>query len=186
MAVAPATFDPGSITRPDAALLRYYLVVSVLPLVWFPPLMILISPLIFLPYYFKYRTLRYRFDDEGVSMSWGLVFRHETHLTYRRIQDIHVTRNLIHRWFGLARVEVQTASGSSSAEMAIEGVLEADALRDFLYSRMRGVRGEWGERETDPVAIHAPGATAEDETLALLHEIRDELRLLRTEKGRPS
>lgn len=183
MADPPAVFDPGSITRPDAALLRYYLLVSVLPLVWFPPLVLLISPLIFLPYYFKYRTLRYRFDDEGVSMSWGLVFRHETHLTYRRIQDIHVTRNLIHRWFGLARVEVQTASGSSSAEMSIEGVLEADALRDFLYSRMRGVRGE---READPAATHVPRATAEDEALALLHEIRDELRLLRTEKGGPS
>ena len=28
---------------------------------------------------------------------WGLLFRHEVYLTYRRIQDIHVTRNIVER-----------------------------------------------------------------------------------------
>ena len=41
----------------------------------------------------------------------GHSLRREIHLTYRRIQDIHVTRNLFHRWLGLATVGIQTASG---------------------------------------------------------------------------
>ena len=73
-----------------------------------------------MPLFFKYETLKYRFDESGVSMSWGLLWRREIHLTYRRIQDIHLTRGLIQRWMGLATVAIQTASGSSGPEMSIE------------------------------------------------------------------
>src|SRR6187431_816691 len=93
---------------------------------------------------FKYQTLRYHFDDAGISMSWGILFRREIYLTYRRIQDIHLTRNILQRWMGLATVSVQTASGSSSPEMSIEGLLEAEQLRDYLYGKMRGVREHAG------------------------------------------
>lgn len=162
-------FDPTSIRRPDPALLRYYLAVSLLTGPGFP--------FVFPPLYFKYQTLTYAFDESGVAMSWGILFKREIHLTYRRIQDIHVTRNLFHRWLGLAAVAVQTASGSSGAEMTIEGLREPERLRDFLYARMRGAKGEGEDEE------RAEEAT-EDEALALLREIRDELRALREAGGR--
>ena len=104
----------------------------------------------------------YGFEDDGMSMSWGVLFRHEINLTYRRIQDIHLSRNIIQRWFGLATVAVQTASGSAGPEMKIEGILEPEKLRDYLYTRMRGAR----EVDEHP----------QDEALALLREIRDLLR----------
>jgi uncharacterized membrane protein YdbT with pleckstrin-like domain len=121
---ADDTFDPTAIERPAAALLKYYFLVALLSGPAFP--------IVFLPLLFKYETLRYRFDDSGVSMSWGLLFRRETYLTYRRIQDIHLTRNIIQRWMKLATVSVQTASGSATPEMSIEGILAADQLRDYL------------------------------------------------------
>ena len=114
-------------------------------------------------------------------MSWGILFRREIYLTYRRIQDIHVSRNLFHRWLGLAAVAVQTASGSSGAEMTIEGVFEPERLRDFLYSQMRGARGEGDDTTKDEDAALATGP--DDEALRLLREIRDELKELRTFKG---
>src|SRR5690606_6159180 len=80
-------FDPAAITRPDDALLTYYIIVSLATLVLFP--------IVFLPYFIRFRTMRYCFDDEGVSMSWGFFFRKEVYLTYRRVQDIHVTRNIV-------------------------------------------------------------------------------------------
>lgn len=162
---ADRPFDPSSITRPDPALLTYYIIVAVLTLVGFP--------FVFLPLYFKYHTLKYAFDDKGVSMSWGILFRKEIYLTYRRIQDIHVSRNFIQRWFGLASVAVQTASGSSGAEMTIEGIRNPEALRDYLYSQMRGAKDEREHAEAE-----AEGPGADDEALALLKEIRDALRLL--------
>ena len=117
-------FDPSTAERPDPRLLTYYTIVSALTLVGFP--------FVFLPLWFRFRTLRYRFEDDGVGMSVGMLFRRETSLAYRRIQDIHVTRGIIQRWMGLATVSIQTASGSAAAEMTIEGVTDPDGLRDWL------------------------------------------------------
>jgi putative membrane protein len=167
--------DPRSISRPAPELLYYYALVAAMGVVAFP--------VVFIPLYCRYITLRYRFDEDGISMSWGLLFRKEVYLTYRRIQDIHVTRNLFHRWIGLASVAIQTASGTAGAEMTVEGIREPEALRDFLYARMRGV-GEGEDEEPSPQApsstprTSAPGPSPTDEALTLLREIRDELRRL--------
>jgi uncharacterized membrane protein YdbT with pleckstrin-like domain len=156
------SFDATKITRPAPVLLTYYILVSVptfffaLPLLWF-----------------RYLTLRYKFDSEGVSMQWGLLFRKEILLTYRRIQDIHLTRNIVQRWFGLATVGIQTASASSGPEMSIEGILEAEPLRDFLYQQMRGARGETESLKAasnDDVPVENQSNATE-----LLQEIRDNL-----------
>jgi len=133
LASANGEFDPSAITRPAPVLMTYYALVSLLA---GPAFVIALGPLIC-----KYLTLRYRFDDKGISMSYGVLFKRETLLTYRRIQDIHLTHNIVQRWLGLATVSIQTASGAAGAEMALEGILEAEALRDFLYQKMRGARG---------------------------------------------
>lgn len=164
-AMSTDTFDPSQITRPDRALLKYYVIVSLLT---GPGVFLAILPLLF-----KYETLRYRFDDDGVAMSWGILFRREIYLTYRRIQDIHLTRNLLQRWLGLATVSVQTASGSSGPGMSIEGLLQAEELRDFLYARMRGAREH--SQPGDGASAHPA-----DEALGLLRDIRDSLARLAT------
>jgi putative membrane protein len=152
-------FDAGSITRPDDSLLTYYIIVSLAALVAFP--------IVFVPLFIRFKTMRYQFDGEGVSMRWGFFFRREVYLTYRRIQDIHVTRNIVERWMGLAKVLIQTASGTSGATMTIEGIRNPEPLRDYLYARMRGVRGS----DDAPAEARPAG-----EALALLREIRDALR----------
>lgn len=168
---AAAPFDPRQLTRPVPALLKYYLIVAVFTVAAFPFTALYL--------FFKYETLKYRFDEEGVSMAWGILFRREITLAYRRIQDIHVSRNIIERWMGLATVSIQTASGSSGPQMQIQGVYEYDALRDFLYMKMRGARGQ----EDHPAA--GGGGEPGDEALALLKEIREEVARLRRglEKG---
>ena len=94
-----------AIEHPDKALWTYYLLRCVV----IPPLF----PILVLPSYFRYHTMRYKFTEEGISMSWGILFRHEVILNYARIQDIHLRSNIVERWLGLARILVQTASGSS-------------------------------------------------------------------------
>lgn len=173
--------DVRTIERPDPKLLTMYVLGS-----------FLLGPCFFvalLPAYFKYQTLRYRFDDEGVSMSWGILWRQEINLTYARIQDIHLSRGLLERWLGIATIEVQTASGKSSAEMALVGIRDYDAVRDFLYSKMRG--GDQLESGATVVS-GAPNMTPssapvhEGELVSLLVDIRDSMREAREllEKGR--
>jgi putative membrane protein len=155
-----------AIERPDPRLWSYYMLAS---LAAGPAL-----PFVLVYRYFRYHTMRYRFDAEGVSMSWGILFRRETNLTYARIQDIHLASNLVERWLGLARIQVQTASGSAQAEMTIEGVREFEALRDFLYSKMRGTKLHAGETPGRPAESDAPADLAH-----VLGEVAAEVRALR-------
>jgi uncharacterized protein len=160
--------------------MTYYFIVAVLSLVAFPVTLFVL--------WVKYRTLRYRFDREGVWRRQGLLWRSEVNITYRRIQDIHLTNGLLQRWLGLATVSIQTAAGSASPAIEIEGILEAEALRDFLYTQMRGVRDHAVDHTAAAIATPAngaPGAAAagDDEALALLADIRDALRRLETRLG---
>jgi uncharacterized membrane protein YdbT with pleckstrin-like domain len=160
-------FDPSVITRPDKRLMTYYVIIAILTLPAFAITLVVL--------YIQYRTLRYRFDDEGVWRRQGLLWRREVNVAYRRIQDIHLTSGLIQRWLGLATVSIQTAAGSATPEVSIEGVLEADALRDYLYTKMRGVR--------DATPAAAPSDATGDEALAMLIDIRDSLRRLEERLG---
>ena len=154
-----------ALTRPDRSLLTLYFIYSLAANVAFP--------FAFVPLFCRYITLRYRFDKAGVAVSSGLLWRRETYLTYARIQDIHVSRNIFERWLGLGAVEIQTASGSSSAEESIVGVREFNEIRNFLYARMRGHKLKQ-TGESDPTASTAPSSLDE-----ILQGIRDELRLIR-------
>ena len=164
--ISPESFQAERITRPHPALMRYYVLCSLTAGPFFPFALI--------PLICKYATLRYRFDDNGIGMQWGVLFRREIDLTYRRIQDIHLNRNLVQRWFGLSTLAVQTASGSATPEMSIEGILQAESLRDHLYAKMRGSRGE---KEDDP----SEGPS--DEALMLLSEIRDSMQRIVEQKS---
>lgn len=153
-----------AISRPAPVLMKYYVILSFAAGPFF------FIPLI--PLYFRYHTLKYEFDQEGISMSWGILFRRQISLTYARIQDIHLTSNFVERWLGLGRVQIQTASASADAEMTIEGLREFEMVRDYLYTRMRGVK--------QAIASPARPATDGDHDLAnALHEVARELSAVR-------
>lgn len=142
-----------AITRPDPPLLWYYVLTCVLGVFTLPAL---------LPLYFRYHTLHYRFDAEGLSMGYGILFRREMHITYARMQDIHLSQNLLERWLGIGTVTVQTAGAGAGGDLRIVGVRRFEQIRDYLYERMRGV--------------HQGGHAEQGGELGVLGDIRDSLR----------
>ena len=156
-----------SIRRPHSNLLWLYFLQSAATLIAFP--------IVFPPLLFKYHTLTYTFDEEGISASWGIIFKREIYLTYKRIQDIHVTRNLFERWMGIGKVEIQTASGRASAELSLEGMEHYAEIRDFLYRKMRGTSQPAEPAEGD-VGV---GATGDEEVVALLRSIKHDVDAVR-------
>ncbi len=164
MSSHPLPPDIAGIETPSPQLLKYYVLQASASLFMFPLTMTLL--------YFRYHTMRYRFDAEGIHMRWGILIRREIMLNYSRIQDIQLRSNFVERWLGLTRIEIQTASGSAGSEMVLEGLLNFVAVRDFLYSRMRGGRGAGG--------MDAPQPVRPAESLAgVLGEIAGELRAIR-------
>lgn len=168
----PASPDSAilALERPHRNLLTYYFLSTLV----FPPLLLVVGPYL----YFRYHTMRYKFTAEGISMSWGILFRREIIIQYARIQDIHLRSNIVERWLGLARILVQTASGSSGAEMTIEGLREFEAVRDFLYHQMRGVKDP-AHHQVTPTSASAAGATHDADLAAALREVAAELRATR-------
>jgi len=162
-----------AITAPDSQLWTLYVIYCVLSTV--------ALPFTILPYYFKYKTLRYRFDDDGVSVSYGLIWRRETYLTYARIQDIHVTRNIFERWLGIGTVKIQTASGSAAATEAIAGLRAFQDVRNYLYAHMRGHRSPSPTRAAVASGESRRALASGADALAVeaLTGIRDELRAVR-------
>lgn len=165
-----------ALARPHPHLLRLYVIRAILS----GPFIVVALPLLL----FRYHTLRYRFDAEGVHMQWGFFFRREVNLTYARIQDIHLRSGFIQRWLGLADLLVQTASGSALPEMTIEGFKEYEELRDFFYTRMRGTRAAAKAPIAQITTAAEPSLTAglrsdDAEAVTVLREIRDELRRTR-------
>ena len=171
MSTHPTTLDTSALERPSPNLLTYYLLAG---LCTGPGLVIAIPAFII-----RYNTLRYQFEESGLRMQVGLFFRKEVVVAFRRIQDIHVSRNLIQRWLGIASVSVQTASGNAMPEIVLEGVTDPDSVRDWLYERMRGAKGH------SPIApaiasgtlsIIPPKLDAQElEVTELLRGIRDNL-----------
>jgi putative membrane protein len=158
--------DPArvyAIQRPDRALLT----VSLLRAAFSGPF----AFVLLVPFLITYYTLRYRFDAEAVSMSWGFFFRQETFVPYARIQDIHLTRTLLERWMRIGTVEIQTASSTTGAAETLVGLRDYELVRDFLYQRMRG-------HESAPAPATAT-KTAPEAALETLVAIRDELRAAR-------
>jgi putative membrane protein len=153
------------ITRPHTKLFTYYLLRALITGPAFPIAILL--------YYRIYRTLLFKFTGEGITQTWGRLWRKEIYLTYQRIQDIHISRDLFQRWLGLGTVHIQTASGSSKPEMSIDGLLEYEMVRDFLYSRMRGARLR------DDVQKPGSPDSSGDQITPLLREIREELSAIR-------
>jgi putative membrane protein len=144
------------ITRPEPALLWMYFLTSLA--------LLCAAPIALIPLYFRYHTLWYRFEPSGVSMGYGILFRKEMQLTYARMQDIHLSQNIVERWLGIGTVTVQTAGSGAAGNLMIVGVKDFNAIRDYLYAMMRGVRAEHHEP--------AAGAATTD---AVLVEIRDAL-----------
>ncbi|XXF79428.1 PH domain-containing protein [Myxococcaceae bacterium GXIMD 01537] len=179
--VASVLLPPGevglahlpAVLRPHGNLLTYYLLSAFRAGPAFPILMAM--------GFFKFQTLRYEFDEEGLTVRWGILFRREVSLTYARIQDIHLSSNVVERWLGLARVQVQTASGNAHAEVTLEGLQAFEAMRDFLYSRMPGARGEGTGAAREATGTRA--AEDLDALTAALREVAAEVRALRLGLG---
>jgi len=124
---------------------------------------------------------------------WGVLFRREITLTYARIQDIHLVSNLVERWLGLGRVQIQTASGKSGAEATIEGLPDFEPVRDALYAVMRGARPPAGSPRR-PIGDQPAAAATLDgvarstemaDVAALLRETAAELSMIRARVSRP-
>ncbi|MFB6175264.1 MAG: PH domain-containing protein [Candidatus Nanohalobium sp.] len=91
----------------------------------------------------------YFFDGDSLRITHGVLRRNERDIPYRRIQNVNIKRNIVHRALKVAKVDFETAGGSE-VEASLKYVSE-DQARD-IQDRVRrfkksGSEEKDGERE---------------------------------------
>jgi len=112
-----------------------------------------------------YRRFEYELTDETLDIVSGVVSRRDREIPLRRVQNVDISRNVLQRALGIARINLETAGGSSTeASLRYVSVEEARRLQSEIGRLKRG---------------DGPEPTAEPEPERSLFEItRKELVLL--------
>ncbi len=137
----------------------------------------------------RYDTTWYVVSDRSLRIRRGIWIIHETTITFENVQNVSVSQGPLQRWFGIANVLVETAGGGGHAQQGshggqtaaahqglIEGIADAQRIRDLLLKRLRRSRSAG---LGDEAADHAETRPAwSPEHLAALRGIRDAVRTL--------
>ena len=133
----------------------------------------------YLAIHLRYDTTWYVMTKRSLRIRRGIWVIHETTITFENVQNVTVNQGPLQRWFGIANVLIETAGGGGSAQQhqaqgaashcgLIEGVADAQRIRDLLMSRL-------GKSHTaglgDEVVVAPSGWTVEHN--AALRDIRD-------------
>ena len=85
--------------------------------------------------YRQVKNLGYAIRDNDLLIQRGIMFRSTTVVPFGRMQFVDVSSGPVSRLFGLATVELHTASASSDATIPGLPAQDADHLRELLAQR---------------------------------------------------
>ncbi len=106
---------------------------------WILLIEVLVTPVLSIPLFLLwYLSFEYCFTDTGILIRWGVLRRQERLVSYDRIQNVHIQRSVLHRLFGLAKIEIETA-GAHTTEVSLDAISYAEAkrLQQFLLRRQQ-------------------------------------------------
>ncbi|MFP4038460.1 MAG: PH domain-containing protein [Candidatus Nanohaloarchaea archaeon] len=113
----------------------------------FPPAIVLV-PFILLATgiyeYFYWKKFEFFFEDNDLKIRSGVITRNELDIPVRRIQDIDIQKNIIHRALGITKVNVKTAGGDTS-KAALKYLDEGQA--EQVREELRRLKNRHKERE---------------------------------------
>jgi uncharacterized protein len=87
----------------------------------------------------SFERWRWELRSDALIVSHGVLFRERTAIPLGRVQHVDVRQGPLETWFGLARIQVHTASGALGADGMIPGLrlTVAEQLRDALVARVQ-------------------------------------------------
>lgn len=135
----------------------------------------------------RYDTTWYVMTKRSIRLRRGVWSINETTVTFENVQNVMVRQGPVQRAFGIANVIIETAGSSGSGapgqhksisnQAIIEGVADAQTLRDRVMARVRASRSAGLGDDRDGGRVGEPRWTAAH--IEALRAIRDEARALR-------
>lgn len=105
-------------------------------------------------FWLSWRMHTFRVTADEVEVRSGILFRTNRKGRLDRVQGVDVTRQLLPRIFGAARLEIKVAGQDANVNLAYLSGRNADALRQVILRRASGTR----ERERAEAQAAAPVA----------------------------
>lgn len=89
------------------------------------------------------RWLRFYYvvTEREIQIEYGLFVRKQRFIPFERIQAIHVTQGIIHRLFGLVKLQIETAGGSVEPEAQLSALTkkQGEELREWIRKQDDGL-----------------------------------------------
>lgn len=144
-------------------------------------LAILPDIVVYVGIHLRYDTTWYVMTPRSIRLRRGVWIVHEVTITFENVQNVKVVSGPVQRWFGIASVIIETAGAGASGPPGhggaalnrglIEGVADAERIRDRIMDRVRASRTAGLGDERAPSSGHAAPGLAPPH-LAVLREIR--------------
>ncbi|MFB6241236.1 MAG: PH domain-containing protein [Candidatus Nanosalina sp.] len=107
--------------------------------------LVLVYSLLLLWEYLVWRRFDYFIQEDSVKITKGVFRRQEREIPFRRIQNVDVKRNIVHRVLGIAKIDLETAGGKDT-EASLRYVDE-DEVEDVRNSIKHGEKT--GEKDSE-------------------------------------
>ena len=101
-------------------------------------------------FYLSWRMHSFRVTDDLVEVRSGLLFRTHRRARLDRMQGVTITRSLLPRLFGAAKLDVAVAGNDGNVQLAYLGSTAADALRREILQLASGLRASRGDGAPPP------------------------------------
>jgi membrane protein YdbS with pleckstrin-like domain len=97
-----------------------------------------------------YNRWFYEFDNNGMKIEKGIIWKKYSNIPYERIQNVDIRRGVIARMLGFSSIEIQTAGyggfyggrgghrGHSEGYLPGVEIKKAEQIRDFLMKKISG------------------------------------------------
>lgn len=98
--------------------------------------------IVFIVYFFfigkAFGYKAYAFREKDITYKTGWLWRSLTTVPFNRVQHCEVSQGILDRYFGLAKLKIYTAGGSSS-DVSIPGLYlnQATDLKDFILEKIK-------------------------------------------------
>lgn len=125
----------------------------------------------------RYWFSTYRYDETELVVRTGVFFKNERHIPYTRIQSVDAVQNVLHRFFGVVDVKVQTGTGGEAeATLSVLPLSALSEMRERVFEGKRAVGATEAALETGAVRADV-AAPAPEPARTILHISPRELAL---------
>ncbi|HET7579393.1 MAG TPA: PH domain-containing protein [Bacillales bacterium] len=98
-----------------------------------------------LPSFLTWYRFTYRVDDGELKIQYGAFVKNHRYIRRERIQSVHRSSGILHRPFGLVKVQIETLGGrlkKPEAEFSAISLADAEQLEAALYGKKERLESE--------------------------------------------